>query len=1596
MNNNLINNIINLNQVGKDNINGGVFFGSDMTPSGVFKNIPRYDYVPFSTEKEAELILTLNKVKHSINENLMKEKGYEISSTEDLQTFTNTYINLLIDYRDLRNYIFFGSANTEIAYQINNLINTYPYKTLVAERQEKSDISIVNKLIGGRNYTEIVFPYYVDNNKGADRMIRDNWNKFITDDTLEALDVNNLQVVDKNDRRYDISEIVTPYKNDSDNYIVTGLANANTTIGGLDYGVISVRTLQPINVTSSEIFFDKIFLNGELSDPDVRYGPNNTIVKMSSIKYRIVKILTNFEMLVMRKTPNNSLERINIVNYNPNDIYAGIFNFDRITTIYDAVDVLNINYNSRNLIGVQFYGGSLNNDNYQTPTNYKFGDIISFFDVHQNDIPLDLKYKVTNYEGNFEYTLNAKEERFKVIDIIHTPNTSNTFLDTYTVVLERENKLSANEEMELLTPFSNIHAKTRLSDITKNGQHFWVKLLVKGYLSYENLIPYLDNEIAMKGFMISPTLKVIGEFDNNLDSLQKYLLSPMPINKIPWPRRIVTNNIMNILEQDYDPNNMFFITDTEREFYDWINNPELLHEYEFGELPDDVFNNNVFYEYQLARTVYSDETNTNQLLRRAIPYEITDELSDPEYYFSRFILTAGWLFDQIKVYIDFIKYVFTINYGEFNQLSPEFYKLYANQYGFDLFEDEDIDFGKLVIETKPGFYYSNDNSSEENKYFTKTLQQIQYDRQKKLLVSLMHLYKMKGVKGCIEKMVSLIGAPDGFLSENEYSFKVRNTDAFGMPINSYEGDIVVNNEKIAVPDFKFEIDLDALKDKMNIDNPINKPYVYKKVYNNDYEFNLRELSVDINVNNSIQKHISDIFGNQLYNFISLNNLEYSNLQRKDGYLLPLTIPDRYYGFSIEYMIPKNGYNFLEIANLDQCTYNLFNLYEIEDVQLYQMFNITDITLDESMTEATITTNSAHGYAVDNTVYIMNNTGIGGINKSFVITNIVSTTQFKIIGNFSNESSTVTYGIVTLQGINKPVMPSDNTYSYPVPGNRSNVLEVKYENTYVDSKQYIMARIEGKDLVFRLRLQSERDGSFEERVAIAFDLMKNDGLIHSLRFTIINDGIEIYSDYNYIGIAKFMDLNANIITPVLAYQATKQQILDAYNDTINCNFNYYIPLPDLYFKVTTQGNLGDDKLRWWDMFTGLGENITCFTKKLNIYENVTINDFNIGDKLTEENSYTAELYLFEVAGDKTANAKYEYTFNIPAIFYKKNINNIVDYYGYQLETEIDEFGRSVIKDLGLQYKTIAEVDYNLIRKYNNIKQTFFRNTDIFKFNAWFKEIHESYDYKNFNGDLYHLYNIYSMQVLTYNSLLDFLGFVEGKFKNVILKFIPMVINISNFGKLIANADIQMPKMRYNNKFCLGFNKNDIGFFANKLFKVTDSDTDGLIPDATMNIKLLHPLSGELYSKDFAFDDSNEFTLRQLVDAINLDFGFNVAEYYYGLFRLKFNKQDFYNLYTVDLNEVSIEVSNSTDTLTFSFSESFDAGLDIIPEQTNNCGIITQQESKYSEECGFISYNFPVLMNNDLYTYYIVEGQEAPAIYFKSENNLQRNIIKFKSE
>src|ERR1035437_1363819 len=610
--------IANANQLGRDVSHGGVFGNSNLTPGGTFSNIPQYFEYGSTTKSTAKLLLTLQKVKDSIAEQLKQEQGVTFSAVKDnslIESFLYEFTSLLIDYRDLRNLVFFGSAYTELAYNIKYLVDNYPYKFLISGETATLDQYITYTNDISKEQTTITF---------KQSAIKDGIDEFNFFDNNLDFKWRDYDLVDNSNRRYPIFNIITPS------------AAAN--------GIYTIGNISQVTVTNPDTTKYAYIL------------PNPNTNKL--------KLWIDYDTLQITTTASH--------NYS---VGQGINIFENILST-----------------------GTLND-------NYIVSEIISptVFNI------------VNKYSGQ----KMAESDLRLVTEAVQLPVGATV----------------------------NSGGKIRKVPLSLNAEPYEIKIIVSGNITVDQFLTYKDDfNVDNSGFMLSKKQTIISEFEYNLTPIQKMLLSPIEINPTPWPRNNVTQNIQTLL------------SDTQYSFKDeafvgWLQSPDNLYIQKPLE-ENDLAYGSTFSEYNLVRALALDETATNQLLRRCIPQDVISEINDTiNAYFQRFILIAGWFFDQIKVYIDFIKYVHHLNYSDFNQLSPEYYKYYADYYGFELFSDDSIDFSELVIKTEPGYYFIQNTVDTTSKYYRFTLKQLEYEKQKRLLLSLFYLYKTKGTPGALKKLV---------------------------------------------------------------------------------------------------------------------------------------------------------------------------------------------------------------------------------------------------------------------------------------------------------------------------------------------------------------------------------------------------------------------------------------------------------------------------------------------------------------------------------------------------------------------------------------------------------------------------------------------------------------------------------------------------------------------------------------------------------------------------------------------------------------------------------------------------------------------------
>lgn len=1072
------------------------------------------------------------------------------------------------------------------------------------------------------------------------------------------------------------------------------------------------------------------------------------------------------------------------------------------------------------------------------------------------------------------------------------------------------------------------NGEVRLVPYSMNPQPYTIKMVVTGNFSQPEYVTYEDiNTVGYSGFLMAPKESILIDFSYNLTPIQNMLLSPSPINPTPWPRRQVTNNIQNLVSASS-------YNSAEQDFIDWLQSSTNSYVPTANDTDQDISFSDPYGEYKLSRALTLDESETNQLLRRCIPADLISEINDtPNALFQRFILIAGWFFDQIRVYIQFIKYVHHINYGDFNQLSPEYYKLYADYYGFDLFDDDNIDFSKLVVQTEPGFYFISPTDNQQdanNKYYQKTLQQLQYEREKRLLLSLFYLYKSKGTAGTISKLVSLLGAPDGFLVFTEYTFDIQNTDSFdyfGSVVNSKlqaTGKRTINNDKVFVPKFHFEIDPDY---------PVtnNMPPVYRKRLHNESEVNLRVASVQTNPNGAVDSQIINVFGSQKYNYIKFQNGEFATLENLNSnytvnspyYFLPLTIPDKFRGITVEFMIPKDGYTKGVGNNLDEVSIHLCSLFQIP------------------------------------------NENVGSL-----VLHVYSYPLPEVYANFDYAS---------LRTISSSTIP--RTDGQPNVVSDFNILNRYFQDptVFTFTNPYIIVRLEGKDLVVRCKINKETtSGIFDigERVAIAPNIFESDGLNHTLRLQFRPEGVEIYEDYNHIGIATNNKIGIALWLdpttspdgiPYCAFEIPKVKIPTLLQKSYDASI--FIGYPD---NIT-----GFDTPKCWDMFIGMPSNIDFFFKRIEISENYAADGFDIASNIINSKNFTNEYYSFNVV-DNDGDI---IDFSIRSTFSIMVPNIVPANYSYILPVE--EFNNKVvIQNLSLSPKTLIVNSTNQplqsIKYFIQQQDFFLIQSDIFAENAWSKNLHKNYNYSFFNK-VSQLYQLYSPQVLTYDLLSDFLDLIENKFQSTIKNFIPIVINISEFGRLIASSMFDQDKVHYPNieKFCTATIVGRKAILQERIYDPSTNIQQGV----NLTLSFINQNSTNFIGPyNILWQGTVDLTLNLILNTLrstisNPFFQNMTISLSDGLLAMTIDANWYYNTYPggLDPNQVQFIVSDGTNTYSKSFQH---ATPNPVPD-----------------DCAFIEYRLPNRPQSTIFIYYKSEDQPKTYIHYKSENSSEKTYINF---
>ena len=1475
------------NPTGQDSIKGGIFFGSNLTPASSFKNIPNQtEVLTYNSNLKPDIVLTLERVRNTLQTatKVVSGNSQDVLSDQSINTFLTSYTQLLIDYEDLRNFVFFGSAYTELNYNIDWMIKNYPYKAYAARSATALHPIEVNILPG--NQSEIIFRH--SDLRSTGNMFYDNSGKTIW---AGASDPNTgYDFVDKSNKRYPVVKFTSECIRDVDqsafvfqglNYFTVNLVDAINQIAvddefiitdesGIKIGkaVVSKYDCYDYGTTGTGVTpVDDVNVRLPISVKTKTWSIHSLAGKKLEVDEVLYDIVDNDDVSVIIKNSGTSL----------------------VNKMFSILEGATLNPGS---FTIRYYYNTLANSTAFTNDGTIFIDSSQNWNLNQwvnKRVMLASKtaiiYPLISESDYTSFTLAS----IQPVDILHSPPYSELGGEVSYFIYDFLDH--GNFTLVFSTPGDAILKYTVEGAITINN---FVEEIVSDTTKYEGLI-------------ISPKQSYLSNFYVNLAGVQKALLSPL--NPVAWPREPISNNI--IVSGDLfnawisDPNNMV---------KDWSK--------------DQVFEE-VVSQYPLVGAATLDETYTNQLLRRCIPNEIINELNETDQrHFSRFVLLAGKLFDVIKVYIDFLKYTHTLNYTKFNQLSPEFYKQYADHYGFALLDDDNVDLAKSLIFQEPGIAYDVQGNAIADITNQTTVRDLINEKTKRLLISLFYLYQKKGTVQCIYYLTNLLGAPEGLVLVEEYYLKFDNDAKIYKRTN--------DTGKINIPQIEFEVDTNYLNNPDNINDPINLPYVYKYKLSNQDLLNLREVSIGLDPMTAI---VDDIikYGKLLYPYGYFGPKTFGNLQRDDDYyFLPLTFPDKYCGISVNYNIPRVGMEKNTFINLDEISYNLCSLYKIGvieyeipvlditvgakvgsyypaniEIQYYEEFS-SSIVSDLLITNATEVM-SEDTYHIQGTwvhdiirdrwqipIYINELQYFGGIysGKGTIVSElyIPGYSKIKSIKGGTKFNYKIPplyfdpYQIKTnpsIADINNMLLTKDCVINYPVktsgsaimfhnipvyPGGTlvakittsggipikigetiwkstlkdsvvdlvnaingetsitnfkasyvevssskfnvfvemsisSNPSDQPYKvsvetNKYTDvtnvsityptltegvpqfeADEYIITRMEGNSLVVRLRLVGEHISSVNTRVAIFDNFFIPDGLNHQVRLMFRPKGVEVYKDFEYVGFALWRRIsNPSLYNP----RTIPKKLIYSCTPTV---------LSNLFGEIPSQNPYGEDIPHWWDMMVGEPLGTSLLIYGISIFENLSINQNDSTINSGDTSGFEREKFTFDFT-NQIMNISSTYItdkIEVPCS-YIPPIPVIADI-DINLATFIDSFFAVNTSSIRLTSKNLNNSIVEFIEttadffKHDNVQID--NELDFFRYNAYSPSLHKDYRYNTLDSAMTNYYT-FSDLVFTYSNLLPFMEMIENKFRGLVLQFIPIVVNMIGFGKVLRNY---YDKVRY---------------------------------------------------------------------------------------------------------------------------------------------------------------------------------------------------------
>lgn len=250
----------------------------------------------------------------------------------------------------------------------------------------------------------------------------------------------------------------------------------------------------------------------------------------------------------------------------------------------------------------------------------------------------------------------------------------------------------------------------------------------------------------------------------------------------------------------------------------------------------------LFVSDELAIASDSDSISGNTLWKSFIPFSFENlDSSDSSLY--KLILTYGHSFDIIKNYIDSVSNLHSANYSDDNSINREYIERLASLWGWSLSSKVALGpFKDSLLKVLDWPEYSTSISLDD----------FSYNVWKKILISLVSIYKAKGTDEAIKMLLAVYGIPSELLG---VELKYERIDSTGNRIqDSTQGGVFIRNSSGSTITF---YNKDGTS--QTISGRLSK--------------NLKTVSVEISPARAIEMDVLDYYNDTYSTSYRLNDLE---------------------------------------------------------------------------------------------------------------------------------------------------------------------------------------------------------------------------------------------------------------------------------------------------------------------------------------------------------------------------------------------------------------------------------------------------------------------------------------------------------------------------------------------------------------------------------------------------------------------------------------------------------------------------------------------------------------------------------------------------